>query len=82
MSVPEEISSGNKEEGGQQAKHIQEAFRKGKGVQPKINSRVKQFSLEDRSKRSIFLSVTVPKLELICEIRFDGKSSRVSLSVL
>ena len=66
----------------QQAKHIQQAFQNGKVVLTKINSRGKQFSLQDRSKRSIFLCVTVPELKLICEIRFDGKSSRVSLPVL
>ena len=66
----------------QQAKHIQQAFQNGKVVLTKINSRGKQFSLQERSKRSIFLCVTVPELKLICEIHFDGKSSRVSLPVL
>ena len=56
----------------QQAKHIQQAFQNGKVVWTKINSRGKQFSLQDRSKRSIFLCVTVPELKLICRFALMG----------
>ena len=56
-----------------------QAFENGRFALLEKTSRRKQFFLQDRSKRCLFLSTTVHEVKKFCEVCLFGKSLRVSL---
>ena len=55
------------------------AFQNGRFALFEIPYREKNLSLQNRSKRCLFLSATVHELKKVCEIFLVGKSLRASL---